>query len=566
MSEKRRHPIVFRFASIFPAALARIEMHAKRSGGPLENIELQFAHRNKVFVGETFAKEMGAEIRAMKQKNLDEEVAACHARKRKKEAAARLELGLLDPWHGNSQGPIREAIVTANWQYFEADDLSKNEDILITYGVGTNGEEVEHRLSKAKIAAFEAATLQFFDQYFPGSVRHLRLDLDEETPHFHAVILETAEKTNKTRGTQQLIQPSANPLLADYEFLQDVAGEHFSSIGLTRGQKRAQDVRDAKESELPLPDAVRHTTPREYRNARANTIRAKELDLKEQEKELRARDANVFLDEVTADAKLAQAAQVEQEARKTQLAAQLKLAEAARTVKEADDYAKGMTDGVEAIMAYQLDYQPDDQRGSEHLCDGPQALEHEQQAALWKRIQPAYDRLLAFAKKAFQFRERVFAVRHSEQQVSRRAKIVAKAEQLVGRPIGKELSAVITEAEAREYEEADFPGAWAVPRGADRTNIEKRLNRMTNRTLLNCYLATRDAADLTTDGQTVHSQFIRGRQVLEYEAKGRGFNFETGRHDPNAASDPKRARLHLDEDTRGFSIKLRNGQRQLTRH
>ena len=63
MSEKKKHPIVFRFASVFPAALARIEMHAKRSGGPLENVELQFMHRNKVYVGPTFAKEMRDEIR-----------------------------------------------------------------------------------------------------------------------------------------------------------------------------------------------------------------------------------------------------------------------------------------------------------------------------------------------------------------------------------------------------------------------------------------------------------------------------------------------------------------------
>lgn len=62
MSEKK-HPIVFRLASLFPAALARIEMHAKRSGGPLENIELQFSHRNKVYVGQTFAEGMREEIR-----------------------------------------------------------------------------------------------------------------------------------------------------------------------------------------------------------------------------------------------------------------------------------------------------------------------------------------------------------------------------------------------------------------------------------------------------------------------------------------------------------------------
>ena len=235
MSEKK-HPIVFRLASLFPAALARIEMHAKRSGGPLENIELQFSHRNKVYVGQTFAEGMREEIRAMKQLNLDEEIAACMARKRKKEAALRKEAGLIKPWYGNSQGPIREAIVTANCEYFEAEDRSDPEDLLVTYGVDKDGGEVVHILSKTKIAAFEDVTLEFFEQNFPGSVRHLRLDLDEEVPHFHAVIFVTAEKTNKTRGTQRLIQPSANPLLADYELLQDVAGEHYCVFQLMLGR------------------------------------------------------------------------------------------------------------------------------------------------------------------------------------------------------------------------------------------------------------------------------------------------------------------------------------------
>ena len=67
-------------------------------------------------------------------------------------------------------------------------------------------------------------------------MRHLRLDLDEEVPHFHAVIFVTAEKTNETRGTQRLIQPSANPLLADYELLQDVAGEHYCVFQLMLGR------------------------------------------------------------------------------------------------------------------------------------------------------------------------------------------------------------------------------------------------------------------------------------------------------------------------------------------
>ena len=110
---------------------------------------------------------MRAEIRVMKQKNMDEEVEACLKRKRKTDTTARKEAGLVDPWHGNSQGPIREAIVTANREYFEVEDRTDPDDVLGTYGVDQTGKEVVHRLSKAKIAAFEEATLDFFDKYFP---------------------------------------------------------------------------------------------------------------------------------------------------------------------------------------------------------------------------------------------------------------------------------------------------------------------------------------------------------------------------------------------------------------
>ncbi|WP_375263410.1 hypothetical protein [Palleronia sp.] len=566
MSEKKKHPIVFRFASVFPAALARIEMHAKRSGGPLENIELRFTRRNKVYVGPTFAKEMRAEIRAMKQQNLDEEVAACRARKRSKQAAAREEAGLINPWHGNSQGPIREAIVTAHWEYFEAEDRSHPADLLTTYGVKKNGEEVVHILSKTKIAAFEKATLAFFEQYFPGSVRHLRMDLDEEAPHFHAVIFETAEKTNKTRGTQRLVQPSAHPLLADYELLQDVAGEHYFSIGLVRGQKHAQEVREAKESELPLPDALRHVPPREYRNARARAIRAKELGLKQQERDLDLREANVFLDEVAADARLAGAEGAEREAAETKDAAEVHLKHAVGKMAEANAYVDAVSEGLEAIIAHELDYRPREEDQPERLQDGPEARDRKEQEGLWGRIQPAYGRLVLFAKHAFRLRERLFAVRRAEAAVARRAKIVVDAERAAGKTVGSDLSAVVKEAEEVAYEEADFPGAWAVSEKQDRDAIEERLDRMTNKSMRDCYLATRDAAAITAEQQDVHGQFARGLRSLEFEAGRRGFDLETGRHDPKAASDPKRARLHTDEDIQVIRVARRDNQLQRTDH
>ncbi|SES21882.1 hypothetical protein SAMN04490244_107168 [Tranquillimonas rosea] len=565
MSEKKKHPIVFRFASVYPAALARIEMHAKRSGGPLENIELQFMHRNKVYVGPTFAEEMRAEIRAMKQQNFDEEVAACRARKRKKEAAAREEAGLIDPWHGNSQGPIREAIVTAHWEYFEAEDRSDPNDLLTTYGVDKNGEEVVHVLSKAKIEAFEKATLAFFDEYFPGSVRHLRMDLDEETPHFHAVIFETAEKTNKTRGTQRLIQPSAHPLLADYELLQDVAGEHYASIGLARGQKRAQEVREAKESELPLPDAVRHVSPREYRNGRARAIRAKELGVKQQERDLDLREANVFLDEVTADAKRAGAAAAEREAAETKDAAEVHLKHAVGKMAEANAYVDAVSEGLEAIIGHEVDYEPAEQDRPERLGDGPKARNGEEQEGLWSRIQPAYERLVTFARHAFRLRHRVFAARRLEADIARRAKAMAEAERAAGRPVGVELSAVLGATEELAYEVDDFPGAWAIPKKSDHEAVGTRLDEMSNKALRSCYLATRDAADISEEQLEVHDPFDRGRRVLELEAGRRGLNLETGRHDPKSASDPKRATLHTDQDTQTIKVMRRDDQQQRVR-
>ena len=95
--------------------------------------------------------------------------------------------------------------MTAQWARFEVDDFTDLNDVLTTYGIDENGEKVTDSLGKRKIAALKAATPKFFEKYFPNSVRHLRLDLDGETPHSHGALLVIAETTNKTRGTQHLI-------------------------------------------------------------------------------------------------------------------------------------------------------------------------------------------------------------------------------------------------------------------------------------------------------------------------------------------------------------------------
>jgi hypothetical protein len=281
---------------------------------------------------------------------------------------------------------------------------------------------------------------------------------------------------------------------------------------------------------------------------------------------LGTREANVFLDEVAADLKMAEAERDGREASRKELAAQEALTRAKQVESEADAYAQGMTDGLEAIIAHQIDFKPEDESNQTRLCDGPAAMAPDKQSGLWNRIRPAYDRLLTFAKKAAQFRERIYGLRRSEEEVARRAKVVVDAEQRACRPIDNALAQVMADAEDREYNEDDFPGAWAIQKGTDPEVVENRLVGMTNQAMRSCYVATGDAAEITAEGHVIHSDFVRGRNSLEHEAGRRGLNLDTGRHDPKAASDPERATLHMDQDIQSIRVIRRDNQSELIGH
>ena len=66
-------------------------------------------------------------------------------------------------------------------------------------------------------------------------------------------------------------------------------------------------MRNAKDSDLPLPDAVRHVSPREQRNARARRIRNKARNLNKREQDLDHREVELSLGEVAVDASLTDA-------------------------------------------------------------------------------------------------------------------------------------------------------------------------------------------------------------------------------------------------------------------
>ena len=223
---KPQHPVVLRFASMHPSALARFEMHAARRGGDLSHVDVSKTLQNKLLIGgPDWRKKLEDEIEAARAENLAEELEALLRRKRKKERQARLLKGLCDPWQPSDGGPLREVILTANRLWFEEKPDPAS-------GTGVN-----------RRAMFEARAVEWLLSRFPGQVAHARSEEDEMTFHIHAVIAPWKVDTTQRRGTQKLLVPTANPILENYQVAQDDVGTFFGSIGLVRGKQTKDEQR-----------------------------------------------------------------------------------------------------------------------------------------------------------------------------------------------------------------------------------------------------------------------------------------------------------------------------------
>lgn len=239
---KRRHPIVLRFASMFPSALARFEMHAARRGGDLSHVDPSKTAQNRVLIGSAdWRKRLEKEIALARAENFAEELEALVRRKRAKERKARLLEGMRDPWRASDGGPLREVILTANRLWFEE--------------AAEDGTTID-----ARRARFEQAAVEWLHSRFPGHVIHARGELDEMTYHIHAVIAPWQEDTTTRRGKQRLLVPTAHPLLNNYELAQEDAGAFFAGIGLDRGRRTKEAQREAgkkKKARERLRDRIR---------------------------------------------------------------------------------------------------------------------------------------------------------------------------------------------------------------------------------------------------------------------------------------------------------------------
>ena len=240
-------PIVLRFASMFPRDLKRREMHDKRTGGDLSHIRMDLSHLNTQPVGgPDWIERLHGEIMAAMEHNFEEEIAARERKGRFLEAERLRERGPVDPWKSTRGGPLREGIITVNKLWF-----------------GGTGHE---HWDPDRVEAFKQRAMEFLLEHFPdGQLREVNIDEDEEALHIHFAVAVWVEKVSQNRGTQWLLQPSANPLLANYEYAQDLAGEAFVDLGIHRGERRAEAARHALAAGVEMPEPRRHVPPSQWR-------------------------------------------------------------------------------------------------------------------------------------------------------------------------------------------------------------------------------------------------------------------------------------------------------------
>ena len=176
-------------------------------------------------------------------------------------------------------------------------------------------------------------------------------------------------------------------------------------------------------------------------------------------------------------------------------------------------------------------------------------------------------RMLWIKKREAAMEARMEEMERREAEQRRRAAVLAKEANAAGRSVPVAVRHLMDEeAVPRVPERAeDFPGAFAVSRTVDTKTLSATVDAMKNRDVRLRWAATSDACALAPRGAPITGDFERGCRVLEAAASARGFDLQTGKHDPNRATDASRATLHTDHDTMRIRVMRRDRQRQRVR-
>lgn len=368
------------------ADLSGYTTHQRRSGGDLSHVDAARTPLNRVLIGsDQPGQDIRTVINTMALENLNEEVKGLRKTRGKKAAAARLKKGPAQPWDAKNTKPWTEMVLSASPAWFRDP------------GQGPG------KWNKARVDAYTVRAEAVLRRRFGDDLVHLSLHLDEETPHLHAAILPTVEKTSKRRGRQRIVshrqheafrQPEDEPenLMApgsSYERLQDEFAADFRDLGIERGQPHAFGIRNGDQEQ---PE---HLSTAQWQ-------------AKQKEAHKRAQKAHQEADSAQARAEMAEAAFCASEAR-----------------------AAALLVGVEALADDRLAYEPADDK-PERLGFGSTAPKSERERrSLLDRIRPAYHDVLAVGRMMHEAVCRLVEPR--ERFLSEREAFVDQRERDVGR-------------------------------------------------------------------------------------------------------------------------------------
>jgi hypothetical protein len=368
------------------ADLSGYTAHQRRSGGDLSHVDVARTPLNRVLVGsDQSGQDIRTAINVIATENLNEEVKGLRKTRGKKAAAARQRKGPAQPWDVKNTKPWTEVVLSASPAWFRDP------------GQGPG------KWNNTRVDAYVARAEAVLRRRFGDDLVHLSLHLDEETPHLHAAILPTVEKTSKRRGRQRIVshrqheafrQPKDEPenLMApgsSYERLQDEFATDFRDLGIERGQPHAFGMRTGDQ------EPTEHLSTAQW-----------------QAKQKQAH-------------KCAQKACQEAESARVRA----KVAEAAFCASEARTVA--LMVGVEALADNRLAYESADDK-PERLGFGSTALKSElERRSLLDRIRPAYRDVLALSRMMHDVVCRLVEPR--ERFLSEREAFVDQRERDVGR-------------------------------------------------------------------------------------------------------------------------------------
>ena len=353
---------------------------------------------------------------------------------------------------------------------------------------------------------------------------------------------QSGEKKSKDRGKR------ANVAYCDAmrAWQDELHREVFASAGLLRfGPGRGRWTRKEYGRAKALQKDIAS------REARLADLEAWEGAQEDRQAELDAREK--ALD--GRDAKIAQ--------RDGEVAQKARAAEAVRA--DAVALRTALDLGSRAVAYRELDYRQASEEREEGLKFGPQAPKSKKKRErLMKAVRPAYDFVVNLAKKAFNLRRREAQAAKAEAQNRKAAMSIAEERERAEQVVPMTLTQIVN-GEALPLDRDAFPGALFLARGSDPVALQNELDEMPNVSVRRTWVATWQSMKICDERPDLAEGLGRGVAALEEAARQRGYDLQSGKHHPEKAGDPERARLHVDAEPDPIRIIRRNKQRVLTR-